>query len=53
MSEQRFQTEIGEIEEVLQDPAASHWLKASLRSALLRDPVDVANDGDFLAGLLR
>ncbi len=38
--------------EVLRDPAASFWLKDSLRSALLRDPVDAANDADILAGLL-
>lgn len=30
------------IEQVLADPAASDWLKAALRSALSRDPVDVA-----------
>ena len=32
------------IAEVLADPAASHWMKDALRSALTRDPVDVAND---------
>jgi hypothetical protein len=37
---------------VLADPAASHWLKAALRSALTRDPVDAANDADVLAQLL-
>jgi hypothetical protein len=37
---------------VLADPAASHWLKDSLRLALLRDPVDAANDAEVLARLL-
>ncbi len=39
-------------EDVLRDPAASFWLKNSLRSALARDPVDAANDGEVLARLL-
>lgn len=37
------------IEEVLDDRAASFWLKAALRSALSRDPVDAANDADAAA----
>jgi hypothetical protein len=40
------------IEEILADPAASLWLKAALRSALSRDPVDAANDADVLARVL-
>ena len=40
------------IEEVLADPAASCWMKAALRSALDRDPVDAANDADCLSSLL-
>ncbi len=40
------------IEEVLADPAASHWMKDALRAALARDPVDVANDAAFLCALL-
>jgi hypothetical protein len=40
------------IEEILDDRAASFWLKAALRSALLRDPVDAANDAEVLARLL-
>jgi hypothetical protein len=40
------------IEEILDDRAASFWLKAALRSALTRDPVDAANDADILARLL-
>jgi hypothetical protein len=39
-------------EEILDDPAASGWLKAALRSALSRDPVDVANDAEVLAKVL-
>ncbi len=41
-----------EPEGVLRDPAASFWLKDALRSALLRDPVDAANDAEVLAKLL-
>jgi hypothetical protein len=41
-----------EIEQVLDDSAASFWLKAALRSALDRDPVDAANDAELLAQLL-
>jgi hypothetical protein len=37
------------IDDVLRDPAASFWLKDSLRSALSRDPVDAANDAEVLA----
>lgn len=45
--------EIMEVKEVLEDPAASYWLKAALRGAIERDPVDAANDAEFLAKLLR
>lgn len=40
------------IDEILDDPAASFWLKAALRSARSRDPVDAANDADVLARVL-
>jgi hypothetical protein len=40
------------IKAVLQDPAASFWLKAALHSALSRDPVDAANESELLARLL-
>ena len=40
------------IENVLRDPAASFWLKAALRTALERDPVDAANDAEMLLRLL-
>lgn len=36
----------------LADPAASDWLKAALKSALMRDPVDALNDALALAGIL-
>jgi hypothetical protein len=39
-------------EEILDDPAASDWLKEALRSALERDPVEALNDALLLAGLL-
>lgn len=45
-------THVPTIDEVLADPAASHWMKDALRSALTRDPVDVANDAAFLCALL-
>ncbi len=41
------------IDAILADPAASYWLKAALRSALCRDPVDAANDSEILARLLK
>jgi hypothetical protein len=40
------------IEEVLRDPAASLWLRNALRAALVRDPVDAANDAEVLVRLL-
>jgi hypothetical protein len=41
------------IDEIFADPAASIWLKAALRSALSRNPVDAANDADVLARALK
>jgi hypothetical protein len=38
--------------EILDDPAASDWLKGALRTALERDPVDALNDALVLAGAL-
>lgn len=40
------------IEQVLNDPAASDWLKSALRSALERDCIDAATDAAVLANLL-
>ena len=39
-------------EEVIRDAAASDWLKAALRTALERDPVDALNDALALAAAL-
>lgn len=36
------------IQELLQDPSISYWLRESLLSALKRDPVDAANDAELL-----
>jgi hypothetical protein len=52
MNEPFEANDLPEIEEVLADPAASFWLKAALRSALSRDPVDSAHDSEILARLL-
>ena len=40
---------VTQVAEVLDDPAASFWLRQSLRSALERDPVDALNDALVLA----
>ena len=52
MSKSPSVEELPGIDEVLADPAASHWLKTALRSSLYRDPVDAARDSDVLARLL-
>ncbi len=44
--------ELPTVEAVLDDSAASFWLKTALRSALSRDPVDASNDSEILARLL-
>jgi hypothetical protein len=41
------------IAKVVADPAASDWLRLRLREALLRDPLDAAEDAEVLAALLR
>lgn len=40
------------IDEVIEDPATSWWLKDGITSALSRDPVAALNDALMLAGLL-
>ncbi len=40
-------------ENILDDPAASFWLKNALRSALDRDPVDALNDAELLVVALK
>lgn len=39
-------------QDVLADTSASDWLKAALRTALQRDPVDAAHDAERLAAIL-
>jgi hypothetical protein len=41
-----------EINQILQDPSVSHWVKATLNSALDRDCVDAANDAALVGHLL-
>ncbi|WP_071555994.1 hypothetical protein [Pseudomonas frederiksbergensis] len=41
-----------EIRVLVASPSTSHWLRAALQTALVRDPVDVANDAEFLSDLL-
>jgi hypothetical protein len=40
------------VDELLREPSTSFWLRNALTSALLRDPVDAANDADILARVL-
>jgi hypothetical protein len=40
-------------DDILEDKAASYWLKNALRSALERDPVDAATDAEILAAALK
>lgn len=40
------------IEEVLVSPHTSSWVKQALVSAMQRDPVDAANDGELVAAIL-
>ena len=40
------------LNQILNDPSASYWLKDALRSALKRDIVDAANDAQVLAEVL-
>lgn len=42
-----------ELEKLLSDPATSFWLKAALRSALTRDPLDAERDSGTLYLVLR
>jgi hypothetical protein len=40
------------IEQVIEDPSTSHWMRQALTGALGRDPVDPANDAHVLKQLL-
>jgi hypothetical protein len=42
-----------DIARVLADSSASDWLKDAIRSSLVRDPVDAANDAEVLSQLLQ
>jgi hypothetical protein len=46
------QSTVPSAQEILSDPACSHWLRNALATALKRDPVDAANDADVLANVL-
>jgi hypothetical protein len=52
IASQKMANHMPSIAHILSDPSASLWLKDALRLALLRDPVDAANDSEFLAYLL-
>jgi len=57
MSEERpvYHSDPGSLEladSLLSSPASSAWLVNSLRTALLRDPVDAARDAELLARAL-
>ncbi len=39
--------------EILNNPAASFWLKDALRAALKRDPVDALRDAEVLRDVLQ
>lgn len=41
------------IQTILDDPAASDWLKTALRTALGRDPVDAINNAEILCETLK
>ncbi len=40
------------VDELLDDPSVSYWLKNALIAALKRDPVDALNDARLLAEAL-
>jgi hypothetical protein len=42
-----------DIEEILRDPSANHWLKIALTGALSLNSADVAEDAEVLMGVLR
>ena len=39
--------------DVINDPAASNWLKGAVTALLQRDPVDAMNDSGALAEIMR
>jgi hypothetical protein len=42
-----------QVQEILQDPAASFWLKGAITSALQRNPADALQDAAILTSILR
>jgi hypothetical protein len=40
------------VDQILSDPATSHWLRSALSTILMRDPVNAQNDVDKLLGVL-
>lgn len=40
------------IQEILNDPCASNWLKLAVRALIQRDPVDAAADAAYLSALM-
>ena len=42
----------GVVRDIVDDPATSEWLRLALTDAMVRDPVDAANDADTLASVL-
>lgn len=46
------ETHRDDVDQVLSDPSTSYWLRDALRAAMVRDPVDAANDAAVLARLL-
>lgn len=45
-------TTIERIQQVIDSPSASYWLKAALRALLERDALDAARDAELLAELM-
>ena len=46
------ETHRADVEQVLSDPSTSYWLRDALRAAMVRNPVDAANDALVLSRLL-
>jgi hypothetical protein len=44
---------ISQLEQILEDPAASEWLKRALRGAVARDRIDATNDDEVLYCVLK
>lgn len=46
------ESELPSVDELLNDPSTSLWFRDALIAALLRDPIDAANDAEILARVL-